>query len=432
LIKLINMKNETDRSDSAPYLSAREAAAELGVSAATLYAYVSRGFIRSEPVPGERAKRYRAEDVRALRERRAPPSEGGTSIRGPRALAFNAPVLASGISLISEGALFYRGVEAAELARHATLETAAGLLWQTAEYDAFAQDNLPRIAAAVRAVIDSTKDCHPIDRAMAALALAGQGDDGAFNKTDHGLAMTAARIVRLLAALVGGAEISAKPIHEQLAEVWSLDVRGKDLVRRALVLLADHELNASTFTLRCAVSTGANLYEGMVAALAALKGPLHGGATTRAARQLDKLLDGHALDQVREQAETGERFAGFGHALYRDTDPRAKALLDAIETRLGERFLTRELPEQVYKAAGVHPNVDYALAVLVHALDLPRLTGIGLFAVGRSVGWAAHAREQMRERMLIRPRAIYTGPAPRAASPGSNTRSTSSRSSGPR
>lgn len=399
------------------YLSAREAAAELGVSAATLYAYVSRGLVRSEPVPGERAKRYRADDVRALRERRAPPSEGGKSMRGTNGLALGAPLLASGISLISDGALYYRGVDAVELARHATLETAAGLLWQTADYDPFAKSNLPRIAPAVRAVIDATRGCHPIDRAMAALALAGQADDGAFNKTDHGLAMTAARIVRLLAALIGEGDVSADPVHEQLAAAWSLDARGSELVRRALVLLADHELNASTFTLRCAASTGANLYEGMVAALAALKGPLHGGATTRAARQLEKLLEGDALAQVRAQAETGERFAGFGHVIYRDWDPRAKALLHAIETRLGERFLTRELPAYVYNVAGVHPNVDYALAVLVRALGLPVLTCIGLFAVGRSVGWAAHAREQMRERMLIRPRAIYTGPAPRAAHP---------------
>jgi citrate synthase len=425
LIKLINMQKAPEPSDSTLYLSAREAAAELGVSAATLYAYVSRGLVRSEPVPGERARRYRAEDVRALRERRAPPNERGAPARGGGALALSVPVLASGISLISEGSLYYRGVEAVELARHAALETAAGLLWQTADYDAFAPDNLPRISPAVRGVIDSTKDCHPIDRAMAALALAGQSDHGAFNKTDHGLAMTAARIVRLLAALVGGADISATPIHEQLAAAWSLGARGTDLVRRALVLLADHELNASTFTLRCAVSTGANLYEGIVAALAALKGPLHGGATTRAARQLEKLLDGDARGLVRAQAETGERFAGFGHAIYRDADPRAKALLDAVENRLGERFLTRELPDYVHEGAGVRPNVDYALAVLVHTLGLPPLAGIGLFAVGRSVGWAAHAREQMREHTLIRPRAIYTGPAPRAR----DARATSNRSS---
>ncbi len=404
------MKIASAASDAGPYLSAREAAAELGVSPATLYAYVSRGLVRSEPIPGERAKRYRAEDVRALRERRAPPAGGEKAAGDGRLLG--QPVLSSGLSLIAEGRLFYRGVEATELARHATLETAAGLLWQTADYDPFAAANVPQAAELVRAVTGAAPGAHPIDRSMAALALAGAGDDAAFNKTDHGLALTAARITRLLAALVGGGPISAAPIHRQLAEAWHLSAEGTDLVRIALVLMADHELNASTFTLRCAVSTGANLYEGTVAALAALKGPLHGGATTRAARQLERLTQGDAMARIREQAEAGERLAGFGHAIYRDGDPRAAMLLGAIEARLGETVLTRSVPAYVTEAVGVRPNADYALAVLAKVLALPRYAGIGLFAVARSIGWAAHAREQMRERVLIRPRAIYTGPAP--------------------
>lgn len=395
-------------------MSAREAAAELGVSVATLYAYVSRGLVRSEPVRGERAKRYRAEDVRALRERRAPPPGDMPVERRAEALAWSRPVLASAISLIDDGRLYYRGVDACELARHASLETAAGLLWQTADYDAFSSENLPCMGPLLRQVIDATRGSHPIDRCIAALAVGGRDDDGAFNRTDHGLARAAARITRLMTALVAGCELSAAPVHEQLAAAWGLDMKGRDLVRMALVLLADHELNASTFTLRCAVSTGANLYEGTIAALAALKGPLHGGATTRAAHQLEKLMQGDPLARVREQAESGERFVGFGHPLYRDGDPRASALLDAVEARVGERFLTRDLPEQVRKAVGVLPTIDYALAVLARVLKLPPLAGIGLFAVGRSVGWAAHGREQMRARTLIRPRATYVGPAPKS------------------
>lgn len=395
-----------------PYLTAREAATELGVSLPTLYAYVSRGLVRSEPVPGEKAKRYRADDVHALLERRAPPEDGGRSVRHANQLSWGRPVLASEISLIAEDALYYRGVDAVELARHASLETAARLLWQTADYDPFSGDNLPPLSDPLPAVIAAIRDVHPLDRCIAALALAGQTDDGAFNKTDHGLAFAAARITRLMTAIVAGTEVSPAAVHEQLAQAWSLDAAGKDLVRIALVLMADHELNASTFTLRCAVSTGANLYEGMIAGLAALKGPLHGGATTRAARQLEEILQDDALARIRRQAEAGERFAGFGHSVYRERDPRAQALLEAIEQRTGETFLTREIVDRVRKAAGVDPNVDYALAVLAHTLKLPPLAGIGLFAVGRSVGWAAHAREQMRERKLIRPRALYVGPAP--------------------
>lgn len=400
-------------SRSIVYLSAREAAAELGVSMATLYAYASRGLVRSEPVPGERVKRYRAEDIRALRERRAPVQGAEQRRRQGGRPAWGQPVLASEISLISDGELYYRGVRATDLARHATLETAAGLLWQKTDEDAFAHGNLPLLTAELGELVSATRRSHPISRCIAILALAGEGDAGAFNRTDRGLAMTAARITRLMTALVGGGEISAAPMHAQLARAWELDAAGTDLVRTALVLLADHELNASTFTLRCAVSAGANLYDGIAAALAALKGPLHGGATTRAAAQLHKLMDGDAVARVREQAEAGERLAGFGHAIYRGWDPRAKLLLQAVQERLGERFLAHELPEHVERAIGVYPNVDYALAVLAHVLKLPRHAGIGIFAVGRSVGWAAHAREQMRERTLIRPRALYTGPAPK-------------------
>src|SRR5690606_4133557 len=150
LIKLVNMKTTADRT-AAPYLSAREAAAELGVSLPTLYAYVSRGLVRSEPMAGERARRYRAEDVRALRERRAPPADGGPASRAASAFSYGQPVLSSAITLIADGELYYRGVRAAELARHATLETAAGILWQTADYDPFEPHNLPAGSAALRA-----------------------------------------------------------------------------------------------------------------------------------------------------------------------------------------------------------------------------------------------------------------------------------------
>jgi len=414
LIKLINMNIRDDLGTKHLYLSAKEAAAELDVSLATLYAYVSRGLVRSEPVPSSRAKRYRAEDVRALRERRAPPNASGPrdEARGGM-FSWNRPVLSSAITLISDSRIYYRGVNVADLARHATLETTAGVLWQVASYDPFRADNLPVVSASLAELIDVMQASHPVGKCIAALALAGEHDQGAFNRTDQGLALVAARITRLMTALIGDRAVSSAPIHEQLSAAWSLDETGMDLVRMALVLLADHELNASTFTLRCAISTNATMYEGIIAALAALNGPLHGGATTRAHHQLEHLIAGDPAARVRDQAQSGERFAGFGHTIYRETDPRAKLLLEAIAGRLGETFLTTELPQLVYETVGVHPTVDYALAVLARVLELPRYAGIGLFAISRSVGWAAHAREQLREHTLIRPRALYTGPAPK-------------------
>src|SRR6202012_2031235 len=104
----------------------------------------------------------------------------------------------------------------------------------------------------------------------------------------------------------------------------------EDFVRRALVLLADHELNSSTFTVRCAASTGISLYDAVIAGLVALKGPRHGGVGPLASKLVDTLLEGDVAAKVRERVALGERFAGFGHMVYRDGDPRAEALFSAL------------------------------------------------------------------------------------------------------
>jgi citrate synthase len=191
------------------------------------------------------------------------------------------------------------------------------------------------------------------------------------------------------------------------------------LIRRALVLLADHELNASAFTVRCAASTGLNLYDAMIAGLVALKGPKHGGAGVLAAQLVKMLVDRDVAPIIRERVALGERFAGFGHGVYKHGDPRAHALLDALARAGAAEKLTREIPERILEATGEFVNIDYALAVLVHTLGLPPGHELVLFAMARTVGWIAHASEQLRHGGLIRPRARYIGPAP-GRSPASN------------
>jgi citrate synthase len=180
------------------------------------------------------------------------------------------------------------------------------------------------------------------------------------------------------------------------------------------VLLADHELNASTFTVRCAASTELNLYDAMIAGLVALKGPKHGGAGVLAAQLLKTLVNGEVAPLVRERVALGERFAGFGHGVYKHGDPRAQALLEALARSGAERKLTHEIPERIAEATGEFVNIDYALAVLVHTLGLPTGHELVLFSMARTVGWIAHAIEQLQHGRLIRPRARYVGPAPRA------------------
>jgi citrate synthase len=397
------------KKSSALYLSAREASAELAISPATLYAYVSRGLIRSEPSPDSRSHRYRAEDIRGLKERRVPSPEP----RGLRSFDADLPVLDSAVCTITEDGPIYRGVNCVDLAEKDTLEHTATLLWDVTGVDPFSADNCPHVSDDMRAIADAARRAAPIDRAIAVLALAASADPGAFTRATDGRAMVGARILRLVVATMLNAAPSAEPLHLQIASAWAPDNKpAADLIRRALVLLADHELNASTFTVRCATSTGLNLYDAIIAGLVALKGPKHGGAGVLASRLVKTMIDNDVAPVIRERVALGERFAGFGHGVYKRGDPRAQSLLDALTRAGAARKFTKEVPERIAEATGEFVNIDYALAVLVHALRLPAGSELALFAMSRTVGWLAHASEQLQHGKLIRPRARYVGPAP--------------------
>jgi citrate synthase len=397
------------KKSTALYLSAREAAAELAISPATLYAYVSRGLVRSEPSSDSRSHRYRAEDVRSLKERRTPSPEP----RGLRSFDADLPVMDSAIATITEDGPIYRGVNCIELAETGTLEHAATLLWDVTGVDPFSPDNCPLVSAEMSAVVAAARAAAPIDRTVAVLALAASADPRAFTRAADGRAMVGGRILRLVVATMLNGTSSAEPLHLQIAKAWApANPHAAGLIRRALVLLADHELNASTFTVRCAASTGLNLYDAMIAGLVALKGPKHGGAGVLAAQLVRTLVDGDVAPVIRERVALGERFAGFGHGVYKLGDPRAYALLDALAVAGASEKLAKEIPERIAEATGEFVNIDYALAVLVHMLDLAPGNELVLFAMARAVGWIAHACEQLRHGGLIRPRARYIGPAP--------------------
>src|SRR4029079_10427972 len=178
------------KKSEALYLSAREAAAELAISPATLYAYVSRGLSGSERSPDSRSHRYRAEDVRGLKERRVPAAEP----RGFRSFDADLPVLDSAIATITEEGAIYRGVNCIELAEKDTLEHTATLLWDVTNVDPFASDNCPAVSDAMRAIAEAAHRAAPIDRAIAVLALAASADPRAFPRAQDGRAMVGARI----------------------------------------------------------------------------------------------------------------------------------------------------------------------------------------------------------------------------------------------
>ncbi|MCC6920657.1 MAG: citrate synthase family protein [Alphaproteobacteria bacterium] len=396
--------------NEALYMTAQEAAATLSVSPATIYAYVSRGLIRSEASAEGRAKRYRAEDVRQLKERRAP-AEAKAPVETGTPFAFD-----SAICLITPEGPFYRGASAAELSQHASFEHVATLLWDAKDGDPFAETGSAPLWHKLEGYVAALADRPFTDRAAAIMALASSLDPAAFNGTNAGGAAIGVRAIRLLTALATGRPPSRQPIHRQLAEAWAPGKReAADLLRRALVLIADHELNASTFAARVAVSTGTSVYDALSAALTTLKGPRHGGASTRAVRFIARLAASDAETEIKDLRAMGERLPGFGHMLYRAADPRAVALLKALTAAGADRRLTEGVVTAAYEIAGVDPNIDFAHGVMAHFLGLPPLAELTIFAIGRTAGWTAHAMEQRATGQLIRPRARYVGPAPRGA-----------------
>ncbi len=392
--------------EKARYMTAKEAAAELNVSRATLYAYVSRGLIRSEPSENARQRLYRADDVGGLRERKAPRRAGhyGTG----DALNFGAPVLASAITLIADDGFYYRGRNVTKLARGASLEHVAAILWQQENHDVF-DSQPPR---------DPLPGNFPagLPRALASLALAGEADLAALNLQRDSVARTGGRILRLLTAAFTGTLPASAAVHLQLANAWLVDGPASDLIRAALVLSADHELNTSTFTARCAASTGSTPHAAVIAALAALQGPKHGGQTVNVWAMLDELERGlGARHGIANRLRRGDRIAGFGHPLYPNGDPRARLLLELmselpeLEARLAGY---RRVADAVGDLTGLAPNIDFTLTVLARILALPESAPFTLFAIGRSVGWVAHIQEQYASKALLRPRARYIGEMP--------------------
>jgi citrate synthase len=397
-------------------LSAEEAAAALGISRATLYAYVSRGLIRSFPgSEGSRERRYSAADVALLQarqeQRRAPERVAAT------ALAWGAPVLESGLTLITPDGLYYRGRDVVALAQECSIEQVAALLWQgtlpAAGAASFAaHPGLPRFMALMG---DLPAHLAPLQQFQAALPIATTLDPAAYDVREAAVIRTGGRIMRLLTHLIGGE--GDLPIAQQLQHAIAPDLPGAArLFDMALILCADHELNVSTFTARCVASAAATPYAVVAAGLAALEGVRHGGMAARAGALLREVEHPtHAYALLAERLQRGEPIPGFGHRLYPEGDPRAQALLAALARDCPDApvvAVAAALAAAALELIGERPTIDLALAALTAALRLPPGMEVALFALGRTVGWIGHAIEEYAREQLIRPRATYTGPLP--------------------
>ncbi len=416
------------------WLTAVEALQVLQVRPQTLYANVSRKKIRAKPDPRDtRRSLYHEADVRKMARQQG--GQRKATAVAAAAIQWGDPILPSAVSTVVEGKLYYRGQDAVALAERMSLEDVAGVLWgmegtrkegldgpggRDGRNWPFAPAGVIRAPALSEALSAKFSDAaSPMQRAFLSVGLRAATDLASFGRALAILQGEAAALLMTLAdALLaepstlgargrGAGRPRAAPtlLHERVA--WSWRCReASDIIRRVLVLLADHELNASTFATRVAVSTGAPLAAGVLSGLCALSGPLHGRASAGVLRLVVSVEKVGAEATVHEWLSMGHPVAGFGHPLYPLGDPRAKALMRRFT--LPEEYAV--LSAMVEREIGEQPNIDFALSALTRVYGLPREAPLILFALGRCVGWLAHALEQVTTGQPIRPRAQYVGP----------------------
>ena len=363
----------------------------LAVKPQTLYAYVSRGRIKSKAHPDDpRASLYSEADISALVQARR--RGRSRSDIASAAIAWGDPVMETRITTVRSGKLIYRGQDATNLAEDATLEEIAALLWEV--------DSIP-LAKAPKSDLSETTGK---SRAMAFLAARAASDIPMAGRTHASYVGDGAELMAGFARAVSGTK-GRGMFHQRLARLWQLDPIGTDLLRRALVLVADHELNPSTFAARIAASTGAPLAACALSGCAVLAGPRHGEASARALSYLKAARRDGPKQALIQLAETQAIIPATGHPLYPDGDPRAKALLKWMNLPSDLKRAIQSAEQESQQNA----NVDMALAAMCLALDLPDDAPFLIFASGRLVGWIAHAIEQALSGEFIRPRAHYSG-----------------------
>jgi len=427
-------------------LTASEAAAQLDVKLGTLYAYVSRGWLKSYRRKVGRQALYRQSDIEALRgviapergvrARSLPDASSWVTVAQPPTDGSPTGVIVaeSAVSSISGGQLAYRGYPIEELVERASFEEVCLLLWsgerpRSEEVDhlraGIASARLPLpVVAALEAI---GADAPPLLR----LAVMMPSLAAAEHRLPARLRFDQARMIITVLPLglaslahdagdAAGGLTPARGIPGMAARLCERSLGDRHAADRAaldrvLVACAEHELNAATFAARVVASTGADLYASVLAGLCSLSGPIHGGACDRIESMFADLDSGTRIDQALDVFGAKHSLPpGFGHTIYPAGDPRAALLKGVAKTtakRQGRKFFESALKveEAVWKRERLRPNLDFYLTVCVRMLGFARGMPAAIFAMGRTAGWIAHSLEQSADNRLIRPRMRYHG-----------------------
>jgi citrate synthase len=345
----------------------------------------------------------------------------------------------SSICTIVGSQLTYRGIDIDDLAEHSNFEEVIHLLWhgtlpRRAELDKLRSDLAanavvpPQVFEALRRFPASAKPMEALRTAVSLLALFDPDDLDMSPEANHRKALRLTAQMPTLVAAFHRLRQGLDPVHPVSGRstahnfLWMLFAGEPDPVAtaamdQALILHADHELNASTFAARVTAATLSDIHSAVVSAIGALKGPLHGGANEAVAAMLERIGTAENTEPwLREALARKEKIMGFGHRVYKDGDPRAKHLRRMAKQLSDRRGDTRwyemslKIEEIITKEKHLPANVDFYSATVYTQLGIPRDLFTPIFAVSRVAGWTAHVLEQYENNRLIRPRALYTGP----------------------
>ncbi|MGP4071276.1 citrate synthase [Piscibacillus sp. B03] len=346
----------------------------------------------------------------------------------------------SSISSIIDDKLTYVGYDIDDLAENSSFEEIIYLLWNQklptqSELDSFKQELADNMTIP-QEVIDHLKSydlktVHPMAALRTAVSMLGLYDEEADVMEQDANRRKALRlqakiptIVTAFARIRKGEDPVAPKSDLGFAANFLYMLKGKDpesieeeAFNKALVLHADHELNASTFTARVCVATLSDIYSGVTAAIGALKGPLHGGANERVMSMLSEIGEEEkAIEYIEEKLANKEKIMGMGHRVYQNGDPRAKHLREMSKQLTGITGETKwynmsvKIEDYIKENKGLPANVDFYSASVYHSLGIDHDLFTPIFAVSRVSGWLAHILEQYDNNRLIRPRAEYVGP----------------------